>query len=96
MSPFSRRRAITLVSSFVAAASLPGCAARAQSPSGSMVFDITNFLGPGVDTDAAFAKAGFPAVRENSWCGRTKRQTAPLAPHRWPRTPPERMVRANR
>jgi hypothetical protein len=63
MSPFSRRRAITLVSSFVAAASLPGCAARAQSPSGSMVFDITNFLGPGVDTDALALK--FVSARDD-------------------------------
>lgn len=59
MKPLSRRRAITLASSFLATAPLLGSASRAQpaSGTGATVFDMANFLGPGGDVDAAFAKA---------------------------------------
>src|ERR1700680_1114467 len=59
MKPPSRRRAISLASSFLATAPLLGSAVRAQpaSSAGATVFEMANFLGPGGDADAAFAKA---------------------------------------
>ncbi len=59
MKPLSRRRAITLASSYLATAPLFGSASRAQPSSGTgpTVFDMANFLGPGGNADAAFAKA---------------------------------------
>src|ERR1700724_1271206 len=59
MKPLSRRRAIKLASSFLATAPLLRSASRAQpaSGTGATVFDMANFLGPGGDVDAAFAKA---------------------------------------
>src|SRR4029077_7927772 len=59
MKPLSRRRAIKLASSFLATAPLLSSASRAQTASGTgaVVFDMANFLSPGVDADAAFAKA---------------------------------------
>ena len=56
MQPLSRRRAITLASSF-AAASLIGRAARAQGQANEASIDIAGFLTAGVDADTAFAKA---------------------------------------
>jgi Right handed beta helix region len=54
----SRRQAIKLASSFVAAPLLASPArAQAPSPLGATVLDITSFSAPGVDPDAAFAKA---------------------------------------
>ena len=59
MKPLSRRRAITLVSSYLATIPLLSGGSRAQpaSSTGAIVFDIATFLGAGVDADAAFAKA---------------------------------------
>jgi hypothetical protein len=59
MKPLSRRRAIKLASSYLATAPLLGSASRAQTASttGATVFEMANFLGPGVDADTAFAKA---------------------------------------
>src|SRR5882672_11252280 len=59
MKPLSRRRAMTLVSSYLATVPLLGGPSRAQpaSPTGAAVFEMASFLGPGVDADAAFAKA---------------------------------------
>jgi hypothetical protein len=59
MKPLSRRRAITLVSSYLATVPLLGRASRAQpaSPTGAAVFEMASFLGPGDDADAGFAKA---------------------------------------
>src|ERR1700737_4488470 len=59
MKPISRRRAITLASSYLAAVPLLVNAVRAQPApaTGPTVFEMTSFLGPGVDADAAFAKA---------------------------------------
>src|SRR5216684_6199810 len=59
MKPLSRRRAIKLASSFLATAPLLGSASRAQpaSSAGPTVFDMVNFIGPGGDVDAAFARA---------------------------------------
>jgi hypothetical protein len=60
MKPLSRRRAITLVTSYFATGPLLGRPSRAQpasSSTGAAVFEMANFLGPGVDADAAFAKA---------------------------------------
>src|SRR5258708_22345697 len=59
MKPISRRRAITLASSYLATASLLGGPSRAQPApgTGATVFDMASFLGAGVDADAAFAKA---------------------------------------
>jgi hypothetical protein len=59
MRPLSRRRAIKLAATYLATASLQGSASRAQSASstGATVFEMANFFGPGVDADAAFAKA---------------------------------------
>jgi hypothetical protein len=59
MKPLSRRQAIQLASSFLATAPLLSGASRGQtaSPTGPTVFDMANFLGPGVDADTAFAKA---------------------------------------
>jgi len=59
MKPLSRRRAITLASSYLATVPLLGGASRAQPApgTGATVFEMANFLAPGVDADAAFAKA---------------------------------------
>jgi hypothetical protein len=59
MKPLSRRRTITLVSSYLVTVPLLGGATRAQpaSSTGEAVFEMAGFLGPGVDADAAFAKA---------------------------------------
>jgi Right handed beta helix region len=59
MKPISRRQAIQLASSFLATAPLLSGASRAQTApgTGATVFDMANFLGPGVDADTAFAKA---------------------------------------
>ena len=59
MQPLSRRRAITLASSYLATVPLFRSASRAQPSSGTgpIVFDMANFLRPGDDVDAAFAKA---------------------------------------
>src|SRR3984957_3477144 len=59
MKPLSRRQAIQLASSFLATAPLLSGASRAQTApgTGATVFDMGNFLGPGVDADTAFAKA---------------------------------------
>jgi hypothetical protein len=56
MQPLSRRRAIVLASSF-ATVSLTGHKARAQGQVNEAIFEIASFLAPGVDADAAFAKA---------------------------------------
>jgi hypothetical protein len=60
MKPLSRRRALKLATSFLVLT--PGLLtlwrkARAQSLPGLVTLDITSFQGPGVDDDAAFAKA---------------------------------------
>ena len=59
MKPLSRRQAIQLASSYLATAPLLSGASRAQTApgTGAIVFDMANFWGPGVDADAAFAKA---------------------------------------
>jgi Right handed beta helix region len=59
MKPLSRRQAIQLASSFLATAPMLSGASRAQTApgTGASVFDMANFLGPGVDADTAFAKA---------------------------------------
>jgi parallel beta-helix repeat protein len=59
MEPISRRRIITLASSYLATAPLLGSASRAQPAPGpgATVFEMANFLGPGGDADAAIAKA---------------------------------------
>jgi Right handed beta helix region len=59
MNPLSRRRAIELAATCLATALLRSRASRAQpaSSTGATVFDMANFFGPGVDADAAFAKA---------------------------------------
>jgi hypothetical protein len=59
MKPISRRRAIELASSFLATSPLLGSASRAEPAPGAgpTVFDMATFSGPGVDADAAFAKA---------------------------------------
>jgi hypothetical protein len=59
MKPISRRRAITLASSYLATGPLLVSAVRAQPApaTGLAVFEMTSSLGPGVDADAAFAKA---------------------------------------
>src|SRR5260370_40293014 len=59
MKPLSRRRAITLASSYLATVPLLGGASRAQPApgTGATVFEMANFLAPGVDAEAAFAKA---------------------------------------
>jgi hypothetical protein len=58
MKPLSRRRAIKLATTFLTAPLLRS-AGRAQPASGTgpTVFEMANFFGPGVDADAAFAKA---------------------------------------
>ena len=58
MKPLSRRRVLTLASSFLTTPLMSG-AGRAQpaSASGATTFEMTNFLTAGVDADAAFAKA---------------------------------------
>jgi len=63
MRSLSRRRAITLASSYLATAPLLGGASRAQPASGTgpTVFDMANFLSPGGDADTAFAK-GLAAI----------------------------------
>jgi hypothetical protein len=63
MRSLTRRRAITLASSYLATAPLLGSASRAQPATGTgpTVFDMANFLGPGADADAAFAK-GLAAI----------------------------------
>ena len=57
MLPFSRRRALKLAASFVALSPFPRRAARAQPLPGLVTLDMATFQGPGVDDDAAFAKA---------------------------------------
>ena len=56
MPPLSRRRAIALASSFVAASVLRR-EARAQGQANEARFDIASFLTTGFDADTAFAKA---------------------------------------
>ena len=58
MKPLSRRRALKLASSYLAA-TLQNSASRAQPASiaGPAVFEMANFFGPSADADAAFAKA---------------------------------------
>ncbi|MBV9565015.1 MAG: right-handed parallel beta-helix repeat-containing protein [Bradyrhizobium sp.] len=56
MQPLSRRRTISLASSF-AALSLLRRRADAQAAPGAATFEMASFLGPGADVDAAFAKA---------------------------------------
>jgi hypothetical protein len=59
MKPLSRRRALKLAATCLATAALPSSASRAQPASGTAatVFEMANFLAPGIDADAAFAKA---------------------------------------
>ena len=59
MKSFSRRRVMTLASSFVAMSPLLGRTSRAQPapPASEAVFDVATFLTPGTDADTAFAKA---------------------------------------
>jgi hypothetical protein len=59
MNLLSRRRAIEFAATCLATAPLLSRAGRAQPASGTgpTIFDMASFLGPGVDADAAFAKA---------------------------------------
>jgi parallel beta-helix repeat protein len=57
MQPLSRRRALKLAASFVALAPTLERTARAQPLPGLVTLDMASFQGPGVDDDAAFAKA---------------------------------------
>ena len=59
MQRLSRRQAVKLACSSVLASPLLASRGRAQAPSplGATVFDIKSYLGPGIDPDAAFAKA---------------------------------------
>src|SRR5262249_18248376 len=56
MPPLSRRRTISLASSF-AALSLLRRRADAQAAPGAVTLEMASFLAPGADADAAFAKA---------------------------------------
>ena len=59
MKPLSRRRAITLASSYLATIPVLGSASRAQPATGAgpTIFEMANFVSPGGDADTAFAKA---------------------------------------
>lgn len=58
MKPLSRRQAMKLASLFAATSPfLNSRSSRAQPASGTTVFEMASFSGPGVDPDTAFAKA---------------------------------------